>query len=326
MSIVSCIPAGVYLLLFPYLIRCSITALFHKLKKEITCSYLTAALLFFAAAQGLFLVTVSIGRGLAFYRLALLLLFALLLVLSIGGFWLDQTLRSREKEQAAAFLQGLQRDKRRAAIPAVCFCICLVAMLLAKTPFESDMYDTAERMKTIMESGGFFGIDPVTGQLSAGISLRERLMGLPAFYAATASMLHVPVLSFLRVAIPVFLLVLVCLLLHRLSEITNKLGAGCGALCFGFLLALLCAGSAYRNPFYDLLHLPFEGRCFLAIWLLPFGLLLLWEQKKAAGRIGTLVLILLSSVFFSGAAEGALIVSLGMILWSVALWISRYIS
>ncbi len=326
MSVVSCILAGVYLLLFPYLIKCSITALFHKLKKEITCSYLTASLLFFAAAEGLFLVTVLIGRGLAVYRLALLLLFGIFLALSVFILVFGKKIRSLEKEQAAACIRGFREQKKALAIVVVCFCISLIATLLSKTPFESDMYDTAERARMIMESGGFFGIDALTGQLSAGITLKERLMGLPAFYGATASLFHVPLLPFLQVLIPGYLLILVFLFLLRLSEKTKKMGAGYEALCFGFLLALLCAGSAYRNPFYDLLHLPFEGRCFLAIWLLPLGLLLLLEQKKWPGRIGVLLLVLFVAAFFGGLAEGVLIAALGMILWSVSLWISRYIS
>ena len=326
MSVVSCILAGVYLLLFPYLIKCSITALSHTLKKEITCSYLTASLLFFAMAQGLFLVTVFIGRGLAVYRLALLLLFVVCFLLSAGFILFDKEMRSREKKQAGEMLSRLQSEKKVLLASMVCFCICLVAILVSKPPFASDMYDTPERANAIMESGGFFGIDALSGQLSAGITLKERLMGLPAFYAAMASLFHTPLLPFLRVVIPGYLLLLVFFFLLRLSEETKKIGAGYGWLCFGFTTALLCAGSAYRNPFYDLLHLPFEGRCFLAIWLLPFGMILIWEQKKWSGRLGVMALILLVSAFFGGAMEGVLIAALGMILWSISLWISRYIS
>ncbi len=324
MSVLSCVLAGLVMLLCPYLIRVEILALPEKLNRQMSCSYLTGVLLFYGILEALFLTVQLLGKGLSCFRLEVLLFAAACLLLAVLLFLFHKPFREMLQKERQDLLAEMKENRTRWIALAVCFAVCLASLYLVQKPLAEEMYDTAERTQMIVRSGGFYGIDPLTGQLSAGISAKERFMGLPAFYAALCSLFHVPAILLLLKVVPVCMLVYAFSLLSLMAERLKQ--ESFLPLCVTSLLALLCGGSAYRTPFYDLLHLPYEGRTFLAILLLPAGALLLERSKKWWQFAGMIVLVLAASLFFAGPAEGCLIAGLGLALWSVVLWISRYIS
>ena len=117
-------------------------------------------------------------------------------------------------------------------------------------------------------------------------------------------------------------------LMVRKAALTFSEKAADGAvLCFG--LATLCANTAYRNPFYDLVHLAYEGRAFMAFLILPFIIVLVRPGNKArqyAFEILCLLCMLPAAILSCGVTMGVLLLFGAALFWRIGLWISSCVS
>ncbi|MCR5419276.1 MAG: hypothetical protein K6E84_10200 [Lachnospiraceae bacterium] len=316
MVILSYLLAGAYLLLIPFVIGQAADKLSKgRLNKRIGNPYPAACILlsgyfeiaFLAALRlGLNLKQLSLGYGISVLVLALVSIpFAL-------------------KAEKPAMPKG------KVLFPAaVCFALIMVSLLFQRTVATTYLYSGAETVTTLAGQAAngplsaVAGIDPLTGREGAG----QLCKGIYAFYASLCLMSGAGPSGLLKFVINPWILFLGFVMVRKAALTFSEKAADGACLCFG--LATLCANTAYRNPFYDLVHLAYEGRAFMAFLILPFIFVVIRPSAKAsqyAFEILCLLLMLPAAILSCGTLMGGLLLLGAAFLWRVGLWISSCIS
>ncbi|MBR4759704.1 MAG: hypothetical protein IK078_06115 [Lachnospiraceae bacterium] len=149
--------------------------------------------------------------------------------------------------------------------------VIMAAVCISKVPAVSEQYRTAETTVVILRDGSFFGTDPLTGLWLADVTLDQRTEALPAFYAVLCHFTGMtkPWQLLGTVAALWMILLALSVLYEAADRLLGLKDRRFWVLCLVFCLCAFCVGGAYRNPFYDLLHVPYEGRTVLSFLILP---------------------------------------------------------
>ncbi len=312
-----------YLLLVPTAAGSLLKLNAKKEKRTFQRVYLSGTVFLLALFEIVFLIFSRLGRGLLQLAAAWGVLSLLLLA---GGVAVPAVKKKGLGEIAkTVFANGADDSElsfRSLLIPAVCFAVSAAFMFTVGLPVSQNYYSDAEKTVSVLNTGTFFGIDPLTGLWTNDLTTDDQVISMPSFYAVLAKLMGMGrPYGLLRIVVPCWVLFCIYLIL---SELSGIFFARSVYLYPVFTLLLLCAGRAYRNPFYDLLHVGWEGRSIMAFIVLPAAFLMLCDMaggskrdKDAEGTkpsvtgsvkylIGAAVL-LLASVGAAGIGSGAVL-------------------
>ena len=192
------------------------------------------------------------------------------------------------------------------------------------------MYRCGEQTALLVTDGGqttlreLAGIDPVTGEQQAESAAAKGGM-MPALYAAICELTGLSNLTVLGLVAPMWVLAIAFSVCCQVTGSFQKERNSWPVIFFA--LAALFAGSAYRNPFFDLMHLPYEPATLTAFLLLPVVFLVCKErEKKSIRSLGVAAAVLLAEAFLAyglgGLYGGVVPLMAAFVLWEITRWIS----
>ncbi|MCR5337114.1 MAG: hypothetical protein K6E75_01015 [Lachnospiraceae bacterium] len=252
-----------------------------------------------AVFEVLFLIISNTGRGLSVLAVTWLVVTILVFACSAVNLFLRIKARSlnksmKETEKRPESGKGEQTGKRTGTerlsdisfirtvvLPLlISTVVIMAAACISKVPAVSEQYRVAETTVVIIRDGTFFGTDPLTGWWLADVTPDQRVEALPAFYAVLCYLTGMTKpWQLLGTVAAVWVILLALSVLYEAADLLLSVTKSFEkkgfykkhfwVLCAVFCLCALCVGDAYRNPFYDLVHVPYEGRTILSFLILP---------------------------------------------------------
>ncbi|MCR4691211.1 MAG: hypothetical protein K5739_07700 [Lachnospiraceae bacterium] len=318
MTVLLCLLTIAYLLLLPWFLKMAFGG------KERT--YLFCVILCFSGFEMLYLAAAKANLGLKGLLIMLSVFSGAVCILGGLRLLLQKGLRESTRESALKKCARLKEEKAAAFVALLGMAILYYAVISQSMPTDSPLYDHGERTVGILREGDLSF--QLTSSLSGSAALSGKMEGLPALYACLCRGFSLSPLILLRFVIPLFVLLLLYLTVGRISMYFSEKGTAWAFL--GLTFSGMCAQKAYRNPFYDLLHLPYEGRCFLALFLLPAAFLFLLFLTKGKAKPALILFaagaFVLAGLCFGGLYKGVLPCVCMVLIWEISVWISRFIS
>ncbi len=266
--------AALLLFVWPLAAGNLISSLWKDKKTSFAGMIAEGAVCMLAVFEVLFLIISNTGRGLSVLAVAWLALTALVFAGSAAALFLRRKAKKEDQEKKKSYIVSV-------VLPImISAALIMAAVCISKVPAVSEQYRAAETTVVILRDGTFFGTDPLTGWWLADVTPDQRVEALPALYAVICYLTGITKPWQLLCTVAAVWVIL--LALSVLYEAADRLFSAAKSsenngyfkkhfqvLCMVFCLCALCAGDAYRNPFYDLIHVTYEGRTILSFLILP---------------------------------------------------------
>ena len=296
MEFIALTGAVIYLILMPLAAGIVTRAVTGEEKVTACKLYIRGVTVMLGLFEAVFLVFANTGKSLKHLCIAWAILSAFVFALAVVLCLLN---RRRLKNMCENDL-----TKRDIITALICFLLILVFIVIVRPASTDVIYRDAEKAVTTFGSGSFFGIDPLTGLWTNDLTTDDHLISVPAFYAAVLKLTGAKKpFILLALVIPAWaVLCAFCIL----SEAGRIFGVQRSFIYPVFTLLAFCAGRAYRNPFYELLHAGCEGSCLVSFMILPAAFLLLAAAaQNALSSIRMKLCCLVYVVLLLAAALGA---------------------
>ncbi len=308
--------------------------LLFGIKKYISSLYLTGLLFFWAVFSLQYLAAAATGASVEEIGGRLMMPWIIVLLALVLCFFFPGK-RKKLTSMPAAAAEKLKEKKELYLCCGAVFVLLAVCMMGQPSQMHEPMYDGAERTALLVTDGRqtpireLATVDPLTGLQSpdADAGSLSACM-LPAFYASLCYITGMSHTALLGTIIPLWVLFVTILgCCHGVKALLGRVSLWTVAI---FGLAALFAASAYRNPFFDLLHLPYEARTWVAFFLLPEVIVIL-DRKGELKRGSVIVMVagcmvlLFVARSMGGLYAGVLPVALTGLLWEICKWISSRI-
>ncbi len=266
--------AALLLFVWPLAAGNLISSLWKDKKTSFAGMIAEGAVCMLAVFEVLFLIISNTGRGLSVLAVAWLALTALVFAGSAAALFLRRKAKKADQEKKKSYIVSV-------VLPImISAALIMAAVFISKVPAVNEQYRAAETTVVILRDGTFFGTDPLTGWWLADVTPDQRVEALPALYAVICYLTGITKPWQLLCTVAAVWVIL--LALSVLYEAADRLFSAAKSsenngyfkkhfrvLCMVFCLCALCAGDAYRNPFYDLIHVTYEGRTILSFLILP---------------------------------------------------------
>ncbi len=225
-----------------------------------------------------------------------------------------------------AFGRSLREPSQWKSYVPVVFSFVLVAAVYSIYPFQlQELFDTPERVITILDTGRLSGWNVFTGEVaSAAGNWKQQLCNVPLLYACLCRWFSLPVITLLSDVIPYGVLVLAFCVIAEFARLFSEQKEGCVFALVLFALLTMCGSEAYMNTSYGLLHAAYEPMTMFSSVILPLGFVYAVSRKN----IVFLILTWMNGLFLVGVEKAVMILAaqlLCMIVSAVAvsLWKRR---